>query len=46
MNKVTMCVMWIVSAIVAIAGMLITKEIEAIYIMAIPLAATYFNCLF
>ena len=40
-----MCVMWIVSAIVAIAGMLITKEIKAIYIMVIPLVATYFNCL-
>ena len=46
MSKLTMCVMWIASAVVAIAGMLITKEIEAIYIMVIPLAATYFNCLF
>nr|WP_297935664.1 hypothetical protein [uncultured Lachnoclostridium sp.] len=41
MNKVTKCVMWIASAIVAITGIIITKDMEsAIWIMMIPLATS------
>lgn len=41
MNNVPECVMWIASAIVAIAGIAITKELEsAIWIMMIPLATS------
>lgn len=41
MNKVTECVMWIVSAIVTITGIVITKDLEsAIWIMMIPLATS------
>ena len=43
MNNVHKCVMWIVSAIVAITGIVITKDLEsAIWIMMIPLAASIF----
>ena len=43
MNNVLECVMWIVSAIVAITGIVITKDLEsAIWIMMIPLAASIF----
>lgn len=41
MNKVTECIMWIVSAIVAITGIVITKDIESVvWIMMIPLAVS------
>lgn len=41
MNDVVMCVMWIVSAIIAITGIVITKDLEsAIWIMMIPLATS------
>ena len=44
MNKVPKCVMWIASAIVAITGIVITKDIEsAAWIMMIPLAVSIFN---
>ena len=43
MNNVLECVMWIVSAIVAITGIVITKDLEsAIWIMIIPLATSIF----
>ena len=43
MNNVLKCVMWIVSAIVAITGIVITKDMEsAIWIMMIPLATSIF----
>lgn len=41
MNNVPECVMWIASAIVAITGIVITKDIEsATWIMMIPLATS------
>lgn len=41
MNNVCECVIWIASAIVAIAGIAITKDLEsAILIMMIPLATS------
>lgn len=41
MNDVVMCVMWIVSAIVAITGIITMKNIDfAIWIMMIPLATS------
>lgn len=41
MNNVPECVMWIVSAIVAITGIVITKDIESVaWIMIIPLAVS------
>lgn len=44
MNEVCKCVMWIVSAIVAITGIVITKDIEtAGWIMIIPLVVSIFN---
>lgn len=44
MNKVPKCVMWIVSAIVAITGIIITKDINsAVWIMMIPLAVSIFT---
>ena len=44
MNNVHKCVMWIVSAIVAITGIVITKDLEsAIWIMMIPLAVAIFT---
>ena len=44
MNNVLECVMWIVSAIVAITGIVITKDMEsAIWIMMIPLAVSIFT---
>ena len=44
MNNVHKCVMWIVSAIVAITGIVITKDLEsAIWIMMIPLAVSIFT---
>ena len=43
MNNVPKCVMWIASAIVAITGIVITKDIDsAIWIMMIPLATSLF----
>ena len=43
MNNVHKCVMWIVSAIVAITGIVITKDLEsAIWIMMIHLATSIF----
>lgn len=39
MNNLHKCVMWIVNMIVAITGIVITKDLEsAIWIMMIPLA--------
>lgn len=44
MNNVHKCVMWIVSAIVAITGIVITKDLEsAIWIMMIPLTVSIFT---
>lgn len=44
MNNVHKCVMWIVSAIVTITGIVITKDLEsAIWIMMIPLAVSIFT---
>lgn len=44
MNNIPKCVMWIVSAIVAITGIVITKDVEtAVWIMMIPLAVSIFN---
>ena len=44
MNNVLECVMWIVSAIVAITGIVITKDIEtAGWIIMIPLAVSLFK---
>ena len=44
MNNVHKCAMWIVSAIVAITGIVITKNLEsATWIMMIPLAVTIFT---
>ncbi len=44
MNDVVMCVMWIVSAIVAITGIVIRKDIDfAIWIMVIPLLVSIFT---
>ena len=44
MNNVHKCVMWIVSAIVAITGIVITKDIESSgLIMMIPLATSIFT---
>lgn len=44
MNDVHKCVVWIVSAIVAITGIVITKDLEsAIWIMMIPLAVSIFT---
>ena len=41
MNNVPKCVIWIVSAIVAITGIVITKDLKsAIWIMMIPLATS------
>ena len=40
MNNVPECIMWIASAIVAIAGIAITKDLESIWIMMIPLATS------
>lgn len=41
MNSVHECVIWIVSAIIAITGIVITKDLEsAIWIMMIPLAVS------
>lgn len=41
MNNVPECVMWIASAIVAITGIVITKDIESvIWIMMIHLATS------
>lgn len=41
MNNAHKCVIWIVSAIVAIVGIVITKDLEsAIWIMMIPLATS------
>lgn len=43
MNNVLECVMWIVSAIVSITGIVITKDMEsAIWIMIIPLVVSIF----
>lgn len=43
MNNILKCIMWIASAIVAIIGIVITKDIVlAIWIMIIPLAASIF----
>ena len=44
MNNVHKCVMWIVSAIVTITGIVVTKDLEsAIWIMMIPLAVSIFT---
>lgn len=44
MNNAHKCIIWIVSAIVAIAGIVITKDLEsAIWIMMIPLAVSIFT---
>ena len=44
MYDVVMCVMWIVSAIVAITGIVIRKDIDfAIWIMVIPLLVSIFT---
>lgn len=44
MNDVVMCVMWIVSAIVAITGIITMKNIDfAIWIMVIPLLVSIFT---
>ena len=44
MNDIALCVMWIVSAIVAIAGIVITKDIDsAAGIIMIPLVVSIFN---
>lgn len=40
MNNVPECIMWIASAIVAIAGIAITKDLKSIWIMMIPLAVS------
>lgn len=41
MNSVHKCVMWVVSAIVAITGIVIAKDLEsAIWIMMIPFAVS------
>lgn len=38
MNKLTNCIMWISCAIVAVTGIVITKDLEsAVWIMMIPL---------
>lgn len=43
MNNVPKCIMWIISAIVAITGIVITKDMEsAIWIMIIPLVVSIF----
>lgn len=44
MNKISACVMWIASAMVAITGIVITKDLElAGWIMMIPLAVAIFT---
>lgn len=44
MNKISACVMWIASAIVAITGIVATKDLEsAILIMMIPWAVSIFT---
>lgn len=44
MNDVVMCVTWIVSAIVAITGIITMKNIDfAIWIMVIPLLVSIFT---
>ena len=44
MSDVVMCVMWIVSAIIAMTGIIIMKNIDfAIWIMVIPLLVSIFT---
>lgn len=44
MNKLTNCIMWISCAIVAVTGIVITKDLEsAVWIMMIPLVGLIFT---
>lgn len=43
MNNVHKCVIWIISAIITITGIVITKDIESVvWIMMIPLVTSIF----
>lgn len=41
MNKLTSCIMWISCAVVSIVGMLITKNSDTVWCMAIPFAVMF-----
>lgn len=44
MNKLTNCIMWISCAVVAVTGIVITKDLEsAAWIMMIPLVGLIFT---
>lgn len=41
MNKLTMYIIWILCAVISIVGMLITKNSDAAWVMAIPFAVMF-----